>query len=376
MSYYILPKNNNIMKINPLIEKKISMNILEPHPYTSFSLYHCYNKLLKENLFLFENKLYEEMVKLMNPYEFIYSKIPNTKTAVSKLSYTSSIFYDLLEIIYTLNIFEWLDEKSIKTLHFTPNFSATIECIEILRENNLDNHKSISNANMNFTHEIEKDKEKDNNIIDFIFYETVNDSNHNNYILELLTILKIIIKSQKKNGTTIIKLSLLFHKPAIDVIYILTSLFEKVYVIKPNTSNITSYEKFIVCKGFILNEKVSLYYSNYYNQINDFLNEHFSSSSSSENTFIKYIIQKDLPCYFTNRIDDINIINGQQQLETTNQVINILKNKNRDIKLENIKKINIQKCIQWCEKYNIPSNKFLEKTNIFLRENNEEEEEV
>jgi hypothetical protein len=323
---------------------------------------------------------YDLIRKIANPYEFIYSKIPNTKTAVSKLSYTSSIFYDLLEIIYTLNIFEWFDEKSIKTLHFTPNFSATIECIEILRENNLDNHKSISNvnanANMNFTHEIEKDKEKDNNSIDFIFYETVNDSNHNNYILELLTILKIIIKSQKKNGTTIIKLSLLFHKPAIDVIYILTSLFEKVYVIKPNTSNITSYEKFIVCKGFILNEKVSLYYSNYYNQINDFLNEHFSSCSSSENTFIKYIIQKDLPCYFTNRIDDINIINGQQQLETTNQVINILKNKNRDIKLENIKKINIQKCIQWCEKYNIPSNKFLEKTNIFLRENNDEEEEV
>ena len=61
MSYYILPKNNNIMKIEPFIEEKNSLESdrdTDPEPYTSFSLYHCFNKLLKENLFLFENKLY------------------------------------------------------------------------------------------------------------------------------------------------------------------------------------------------------------------------------------------------------------------------------------------------------------------------------
>jgi len=373
MSYYILPKNNNIIKIEPFIEEK---NILESNldlePYTSFSLYNCYNKLLKENIFLFESKLYEEIIQFMNPYEFIYSKIPNTKTSVSKLSYNSSIFYDLLEIICTMNVFEWLDEKSVKTLHITPNFSDTIECVEFLRENNSDRHKSISNmiVNMNMNMNISCDTEKDNDF-DFIFHETIYKNNYNEYILELLTILKIIIKSQKQNGISIIKISLLFHKPVIDIIYILTSLFEKVYVIKPNTSNITSYEKYIVCKGFLLNEKVSLHY---YNQINDFFSK--NQNIFSENSFIKYVIEKDLPCYFLNRIDDINIINGQQQLEATNQIINILKNKNRDIKLENIKKINIQKCIQWCEKYNISCNKFLEKSNIFLRETNDEEEEM
>jgi len=50
-----------------------------------------------------------------------------------------------------------------------------------------------------------------------------------------------------------------------------------------------------------------------------------------------------------------------------NLLVNIIKNKNRDTKLDNIKKINIQKCIQWCEKFNIPHNKFIEKSNIFLR---------
>ena len=78
------------------------------------------------------------------------------------------------------------------------------------------------------------------------------------------------------------------------------------------------------------------------------------------------IINYDIPSYFINKIDDINIIFGQQQLESIDQIINIMKNKNKDEKFENIKKINIQKSIIWCEKFKIPHNKFSEKVNIFL----------
>ena len=47
-------------------------------------------------------------------------------------------------------------------------------------------------------------------------------------------------------------------------------------------------------------------------------------------------------------------------------MINILKNKNKDEKIETIKKNNIYKCIQWCEKHKIPYNKFVDKINMFL----------
>ena len=70
--------------------------------------------------------------------------------------------------------------------------------------------------------------------------------------------------------------------------------------------------------------------------------------------------------YFINKIEESNIIIGHQQLEFIDQIINIVKNKNKDDKIETIKRQNIQKCIQWCEKYKIPHNKFLDKTNIFL----------
>jgi hypothetical protein len=67
----------------------------------------------------------------------------------------------------------------------------------------------------------------------------------------------------------------------------------------------------------------------------------------------------------------MNIIIGQQQLESLDMIINIIKNKNKEDKIETIKKTSIQKSVSWCEKYKIPCNKFSEKTNIFLPINKE-----
>jgi hypothetical protein len=81
--------------------------------------------------------------------------------------------------------------------------------------------------------------------------------------------------------------------------------------------------------------------------------------------------------YFLNKIEEANTIIGYQKLEVIDQMIHLLKNKNRDDKIESLKKANIQKCIQWCEKYSIPYNKFVDKVNIFLSvivEDNEKSE--
>lgn len=67
----------------------------------------------------------------------------------------------------------------------------------------------------------------------------------------------------------------------------------------------------------------------------------------------------------------MNIIIGQQQIESLDMIINIIKNKNREDKIETIKKTSIQKSVSWCEKYKIPHNKFYDKTNIFLPINKE-----
>ena len=65
---------------------------------------------------------------------------------------------------------------------------------------------------------------------------------------------------------------------------------------------------------------------------------------------------------------------GQQQLEAYDQIINIFKNKNKDEKIEVLKRNHIQKCIQWCEKNQLPHNKFVERVNIFLNAKKKDEE--
>jgi hypothetical protein len=81
---------------------------------------------------------------------------------------------------------------------------------------------------------------------------------------------------------------------------------------------------------------------------------------------IKSLIENEIPYYFLNKLEESNAVIGQQQLEAYDQIINIFKNKSRDDKIENLKRNHIQKCIQWCEKNQLPHNKFIDKINIFL----------
>jgi hypothetical protein len=89
-------------------------------------------------------------------------------------------------------------------------------------------------------------------------------------------------------------------------------------------------------------------------------------SNSNSSSSIESIIDNKLPCYFINKIEDSNINIGHSQIEQLDLILYMIKNKNRDDKIETIKKNNIIKCVQWCEKYKIPYNKCIDKINIFL----------
>jgi tRNA nucleotidyltransferase/poly(A) polymerase len=243
-------------------------------------------------------------------------------------------------------------------LHVTPNWNDTIYCYELLREGYNDEIVYFSDTSQELYETIHGKK------YDFIFFELdqVIFYDLNTYSLKLLEILKIILKCQKPNGTVIIKIDNIFYKPVIDIIYILTSLYNKTSIVKPNTSNISSFEKYIICKNFTVNYSKNEVHKKYYYDLLEFINGY----RYSNNLNIQSIIEQEIPYHFINKIDDINIINGHQQLESINQIINVLKNKNREDKIESMKKTNIQKSVNWCEKFKIPCNKFSDKINIFL----------
>jgi len=354
MSYYLLPKIYNFLYVNP------QDDINECQIYRSYSLYNFYNNIKtqidnlcsKEDNALFNN--YDELIKIVHPYEYIFNKVPGSKYSVSKLKPQTNVFYDLLEIFVTLNIFDLYNDKQIKTLHVSSICEDSNECIQMMRDNIFDD------IFLNYTDNTDEMYKNINSLkFDFIFFNKPQ-KDINLYITKLIEFMMTILRYQSIGGTSMIKIDYIFHKPIVDLIYILSSLFEKVYIIKPNTSNITSFEKYIVCKNFnVVDEaKLEIHKSNYY-KLQSFIR-------NLNNRNIISIIDYEIPCYFTNKIDDINIIIGQQQLESLDQIINILKNKNKDEKIETIKKCNIQKSVYWCEKLQIPYNKFSEKTNIFL----------
>ena len=350
MSYYILPKNNNIIIVDPHI------GLTSLKPYISHSLYNFYNNV-KKQIILMGSDLsyndYEEIITTVNPYEYIFSKVPGSKFSVSKLKPKTTMFYDYLEITSTLNIFEPFKNKTIKSLHISSSCDDSIDCIEMIRENYTED-EIFSFETIN--DEMYKSIIEEN--FDFMFFDKKCD-NINNYIINLIEFIMLILRFQRSNGVSIIKIDYVFHKPIVDMMYLITSLFDKVFVIKPNTSNITTFEKYLVCKGFISNEnKLELYKQNYI-KLNNFI-----KNLPHEN--VSTIISNNIPYYFINKIDDMNCIIGQQQLEALDLIISIFKHTNKEDKIEIIKKINIQKSVNWCEKFQIPYNKFSDKTNIFL----------
>ena len=350
MSYYILPKNNNIIIVDPHI------GLTSLKPYISHSLYNFYNNV-KKQIILMGSDLsyndYEEIITTVNPYEYIFSKVPGSKFSVSKLKPKTNMFYEYLEITSTLNIFEPFKNKTIKSLHISSSCDDSIDCIEMIRENYTED-EIFSFETIN--DEMYKSIIEEN--FDFMFFDKKCD-NINNYIINLIEFIMLILRFQRSNGVSIIKIDYVFHKPIVDMMYLITSLFDKVFVIKPNTSNITTFEKYLVCKGFISNEnKLELYKQNYI-KLNNFI-----KNLPHEN--VSTIISNNIPYYFINKIDDMNCIIGQQQLEALDLIISIFKHTNKEDKIEIIKKINIQKSVNWCEKFQIPYNKFSDKTNIFL----------
>lgn len=357
MSYYILPRTNNTISVVP----KTSM--LQPNPCISITLYNYYNEskeIIDEmcmNDTILSTNTFFDIIRLTNPYEYIFSKVPGSKFSVSKLKPKSNILYDMIEIISTLSMNELFKLEGMNFLHIGRNSEDSQECIELVRPGHKDDYSFTFDEINTELHKTVSDTK-----FDYMFCEIDNElcGNLNLYALHLIKFVMLLLKNQADNGNCIIKIDNNFHKPIIDIMYLLSSMYEKVYIIKPNTTNVMTFEKYIVCKRYITDDQKK---DN--NRVN-FYNLYQFLRSFTRNRNIVSLIDEDIPSLFMNKLDDCNIIIGQQQLDALDQVINILKNKNRYDKIDLIKKTNIQKSVAWCEKYKIPCNKFADKTNIFL----------
>tara|TARA_Y100000389_G_scaffold204956_1_gene261242 strand:- start:28488 stop:29819 length:1332 start_codon:yes stop_codon:yes gene_type:complete len=406
MSYILLPKVlNNFFFFNFKFNNKYSYQDKDSvYISKSLNLYLNYIKLNIDNY----NKEWDIFKKYTNPYEYIHSSVNELKFSVCNYKPLSRSFYKMIEIINTFNL---LDETNpIFSFHLAEGPGGFIQAFCHTRENIHDKYFGMTlessdrnipgwkksyqflNENPNVKiitgHSKNGDLFNKNNLVyirdnykNKCNYVTGDggidfsvDFNNQEYLSSRLLLAQIFYNMiiQKVGGCFVLKIFDIFSKLTVDMLFTLSCLYENVYLYKPNTSRIANSEKYIICKNYKgVSDKLIEYIINNFDNI---LNNIDSISS---------LFDCDIPNYFINRIEEVNAIYGQTQIENINFTLNIIRennivdisnnfiNKSRVLnKLNNLKLNNIIKSINWCKKNNLLINKhFIDYTNSNSRTN-------
>ena len=147
---------------------------------------------------------------------------------------------------------------------------------------------------------------------------------------------------QNEGGSFVLKMFDFFHKPTIDILYFLCSLYDSVNIIKPCTSRNANSEKYIVCQGF-RGFKHPDWFS--------FIESAFIKAIEIDSNNYSSILNIDIPLYFYNKVEDMNSIYGQIQIDNISNTLALMDSPLKNDKMTAYGKINQQKCIYWCMKY-------------------------
>lgn len=400
MSYYKLNKHHIDIDVN---EIKIKVKQKKDHVYEKSHISNSVEKYLskiKNNINKYPNQ-WDNFKKISNPYEYIHTNIPKFKTSISEYIPVSRAFFKLIEI-YNQNQLNEYFCKPIKSFHLAEGPGGFIEAINHVRGQNprdlyygitlIEDSQNIPNWNKlqsiidiqdNIIIENGIDgrgdlfdpnnyndlKEKYMGTMDLItadggFDFSVNFNHQETQALRLLlTEVIYTFMLQKNGGVFIFKMFDTFKKASIDIIYLLSCFYEKINIVKPNTSRYANSEKYIVCKNFN-------YEGKNLQQINQKLyNILYVINKIDFNVlFIHSILEIEYNLHFKNQMEELNIILANQQIENIQHTIRLIENNERkNEKMQQLQHNNIQKCIQWCLRNNIGYNRLTQTTNIFKK---------
>lgn len=394
MIYFLLPKNN----IQTYKSIFTTLSDEPPNPLISNSLsYYLSDIKMKINDY---EKEWDIFKKHTNPYEYIHTMIPNKKKYISKCKPLSRSYFKMIEIVHTFRLNDIFD--NIKSFHLAEGPGGFIEALVQQRQNTGDIYVGMTildeNAEMDdynipawkksqqFLKEnpnvfIENGADGTGNILNienFVYckekyassmdlitadggFDFSNDFNNQEISIANLLFAQIAyaLCMQKKNGSFVLKIFDCFMPHTIDLLFILSSFYDKVYITKPQTSRYANSEKYIVCKKFLFSSCDDFY---------PFLYEAFTGAChNNNNNCIHRFLNIPISNYFLTKLEEYNSIFGQQQIENIYYTISLIETKNKAEKIDMLIKTNIQKCIQWCLKYDVPHNTITGNTNIFLQ---------
>jgi 23S rRNA U2552 (ribose-2'-O)-methylase RlmE/FtsJ len=376
MLIYLLPKiNKNIYK-----HIKIQYSEEKPEPLISQSLSFYLNDT-KCKITGCEEK-WDIFKKYTNKYEYIHSHIPNKKICVSKYIPISRSYFKMIEIINEFK-FGLDTPNKINTFHLAEGPGGFIEAVVNYRKNTIlsqsttkppnfiqsqnSNDKDIyigmtllssslnkPNAesppnwkkiqsflknNENIIIEKGADKtgnilslnnlisinEKYGNTMDFITadggFDFSTDFNNQETSMTQLIYGQIVFAlcMQKQGGSFVLKIFDSFMNSTIDLLALLCSMYDNVYISKPHTSRSANSEKYIICKGFH-HSNIQLYPYLFFS-FKEMLEKNNQKKTPS---FIKSFLNIPIPYYFLQKLEKYNGIIGEKQLNNIEQTFSLI----------------------------------------------------
>ena len=232
----------------------------------------------------------------------------------------------------------------------------------VIIENGADNTGNLISLE-NFLYCAEKYKNKMDIVTADGGFDFSVDFNHQETMATKLILCEVFyaLALQKQGGSFILKIFDVFHKATVDILYILSYYYDHVSIMKPYTSRIANSEKYVICQGFKITDSTQI--------IQQFATIFDSIQKSSSGDVLSSLLPFEHDLYFLNKIEDMNAMVSFQQIENITSTLSIITNHRNSEKLEQYKRANVNKCIAWCEKYEIPHNAHhacFQSTNIFL----------
>lgn len=380
MSYYLIPRTN--------VFSFMSIDYIDDMEQPDVTISYSHNKYiyeLKERISLIE-KDWDIYKKYTNPYEYIHTTIPIKNYCIAAYNPLSRSYFKMTEI---LNAFKLHDiENDIRSFHLAEGPGGFIEALCNVRKNPKDVYygmtiandindpnvpgwkktKSFLQHNKNVNLESGSDNSGDIlNIDNFVYvcekygssmdivtgdggFDFSNDFNKQELSVSKLLFAQVAFALclQKKGGSFVLKIFDCFMQHTIDILYILSSFYEKVYIMKPHTSRYANSEKYVICKGF---------YHDSNRRFFGILHRAFEKMLrpvSNSPLYTHRLLSQNIPYYFYSKIEEYNAIFGQQQIENIHYTLLLIDNKHRQEKIECLVKNNIEKCKKWCIKHNVP----------------------
>ncbi len=393
MLYILLPTVNSSI-INNIQCITSEQN---PEPVISNSLsFYLYN--IKSKIDEYGSE-WDEFRKYTNPYEYINSNVPNKSKCISKYKPLSRSYFKMLELmsafdLYTPNNGSAFESKTsklrnstpIRSFHLAEGPGGFIEALANTRKNQNDvyigmsllddaNDTNIpawkkselflkSNPNVliengdtgtgdilcmrNFKHCVEKYGSSMELITADGGFDFSNGFNSQEINITKLLYGQICyaLSLQKHGGSFILKIFDCFMYHTIDLLYILSSFYEEVYITKPNTSRHANSEKYVVCKKFRFTSN-----SGFIPKLTTCFENVLKST-----THIHRFLNCPIALHYINKLEEFNAIFGHQQIDNIQQTIMLIDNRSRNTNIDTYIRANIQKCANWCITHNVPHN--------------------